>query len=106
MPDHRRTNRPDTAPITRPRRFPRDESRKALVDTVVPLSRQDIMRNMKIASIIAFVVSLAIVLAAERDLQHRSDAEVRGDRRLWRLVCLNALGALAYFRWGRRPASG
>jgi hypothetical protein len=51
---------------------------------------------------VAAVVSLAIIAAAQRDLHRRPAAEVRGDKRLWRIVCLNALGALAYFRWGRR----
>jgi hypothetical protein len=54
-------------------------------------------------AIVALVVSLALVAAAEHDLLGRSDDEVRGSRLLWRLVCLNALGALGYFRWGRRP---
>jgi hypothetical protein len=50
----------------------------------------------------AIVVSLVVISAAERDIQRRSDAEVNGSRWLWRLVSLNALGALSYFRWGRR----
>lgn len=45
-------------------------------------------------------VSLAIVAAAERDLGLRSDAELRGSRALWRLACLNVVGALAYFAGG------
>lgn len=49
--------------------------------------------------------SLAIVATAQRDLHRRSENEVRGSRRLWRVVCLNALGAIAYFAWGR-PSSG
>lgn len=53
---------------------------------------------------ISIAVSLVIVALAERDLHGRPDAQVRGDKRLWRLVCLNALGALAYFGWGRRPS--
>lgn len=59
----------------------------------------------KIAIIAALVVSLSLITAAQRDLHRRTDAEVRGDRRLWRVLCLNALGALGYFWWGRRPAS-
>jgi hypothetical protein len=50
--------------------------------------------------LIAF--SLALVVAAERDLQQRSPAEIEGNKLIWRLVSLNALGALAYFRFGRR----
>jgi hypothetical protein len=51
-----------------------------------------------------FTVSIAIVAVAQRDLHGRSDNQVRGSKAVWRLVCLNALGALAYFRWGRRRA--
>ncbi len=47
-------------------------------------------------------VSLAIVGLAERDLQRRPDAQVRGSKLSWRLVSLNAVGALAYLRFGRR----
>jgi hypothetical protein len=50
------------------------------------------------------LVSLSLVVAAERDLSHRKPAELRGSRLLWRVLCLNALGAIAYFRWGRRTA--
>ena len=51
------------------------------------------------------VVSVALVIAAERDLSRRPGEEVRGSKLLWRLICLNGLGALAYLRWGRRPAT-
>jgi hypothetical protein len=44
---------------------------------------------------------LCVVAAAERDIQGRSDEEVRGSKSLWRLLSLNAVGAAAYFRWGR-----
>jgi hypothetical protein len=47
-------------------------------------------------------VSLAVVVAAERDIQRRPAAEVRGSKPIWRVVCLNAVGAVSYFRWGRR----
>ena len=51
---------------------------------------------------VAIAVSLVLVAAAERDIQRRPASEVRGSKLLWRLVCLNALGALGYFGWGRR----
>ena len=54
---------------------------------------------------VLIVVSLLIVGAAERDLQRRPSERVRGSKLLWRLICLNALGSAAYFRWGRRPAA-
>ncbi len=50
-------------------------------------------------------VSLLIVGAAQRDIQRRDEAEVRGRKLLWRLASLNALGALAYFLFGRREAA-
>ncbi|HXQ00791.1 MAG TPA: hypothetical protein VN845_12095 [Solirubrobacteraceae bacterium] len=46
--------------------------------------------------------SVLLVIAAERDIQRRPADRVRGNRLLWRLVSLNALGSLSYFRWGRR----
>jgi len=51
-------------------------------------------------------LSVAVVAAAERDIQRRPAEQVRGKKLLWRLLCLNALGALGYFRWGRRAAEG
>ncbi len=66
------------------------------------LSERSPVRRFWLAVI--FVVSLGIVVAGERDLQHRPAEQVRGSKLLWRLVCLNALGALSYFRWGRRPS--
>jgi hypothetical protein len=55
-----------------------------------------------IAVLLAF--SLGLVAASERDIQRRPADQVRGNKALWRLVCLNALGAASYFRWGRRRA--
>jgi hypothetical protein len=49
--------------------------------------------------------SLGLVAAAQRDLHGHSDKEVRGSRRLWRALCVNALGAVAYFAWGRRTGT-
>jgi hypothetical protein len=53
---------------------------------------------------VLLVSSLALVATAERDLVQRPETEIRGNKRLWQLACLNALGALAYFGWGRAPA--
>jgi hypothetical protein len=51
-----------------------------------------------------FALALGLVAAAERDIQHRPADQVLGSKLLWRLVSLNALGAVSYFRWGRRAA--
>jgi hypothetical protein len=50
------------------------------------------------------VVSLFVVGTAERDLQHRPADQVRGSKSVWRVFCLNSLGAAIYLRWGRRAA--
>jgi hypothetical protein len=47
-------------------------------------------------------VGLAIIAAAQRDISSRDEAELRGSKTIWRFVSLNALGALAYLRFGRR----
>jgi hypothetical protein len=60
----------------------------------------------KLWASILIAVSLVLVIAAERDIQHRSADEVTGSKLMWRVACLNALGALTYFRWGRRTLSG
>ena len=52
--------------------------------------------------LVVIAISLLIVGTAERDIARREDDEVRGSRSLWRLVSLNALGALAYLGFGRR----
>ncbi len=44
----------------------------------------------------------SLVASAERDLQRRPAEQVRGSKTLWRLLCLNAIGAAVYFCWGRR----
>jgi hypothetical protein len=56
----------------------------------------------RVCLLIVTAVSLALVGAAERDLQRRPADQVRGSKPLWRLLCLNALGAVSYLRWGRR----
>ena len=52
-----------------------------------------------------FVASVGLVAFSERDLQRRPADQVWGSKAIWRLICLNALGAASYLRWGRRAAS-
>lgn len=51
---------------------------------------------------LVLLVSLAIVGFAEQDIQRRQEEDIRGPKALWRLVSLNALGALGYLGIGRR----
>lgn len=60
-----------------------------------------IRRTLAVALIL---ISLVVVAVAEHDIQSRPDAQMRGSKMLWRVVCLNALGAAAYFQWGRRES--
>jgi hypothetical protein len=53
---------------------------------------------------VLIVASLALVATAERDIQRRPSSEVRGSKPIWRLVCLNAVGAVSYLLLGRRTA--
>ncbi len=50
-------------------------------------------------------VSLGLVAIAQRDIQSRAQNQVRGPKLFWRVICLNAVGAVGYFRWGRRAES-
>jgi hypothetical protein len=47
-------------------------------------------------------LSLGLVAVAQHDIQSRAQSQVRGPKLFWRVICLNALGAVGYFRWGRR----
>jgi hypothetical protein len=53
-------------------------------------------------ALVTIAISLVLIGAAQRDLQSRPADEIRGDKRLWRVVCLNGFGALGYLVWGRR----
>jgi hypothetical protein len=61
--------------------------------------------RQKLVTLIVIAISLVLVIAAERDIQSRPASEVRGNKLLWRIACLNALGAINYFGWGRRPTA-
>jgi len=56
----------------------------------------------KLVLLVLIAVSLLIVGRAEKDISARDEDEIRGSRGVWRLASLNALGALAYLRFGRR----
>ena len=58
--------------------------------------------EQRLLGVVLAAVSLALVAVAERDLRRRPDRQIRGDKRLWRIVCLNAIGAIGYLVWGRR----
>jgi hypothetical protein len=55
----------------------------------------------RLAALVLMVLSVALVGAAEWDIQRRPADSIRGNKKLWRLMSLNALGALGYFQVGR-----
>jgi hypothetical protein len=59
-------------------------------------------RAEQLAILALSFAAASLVAGAERDLQRRPAEEVRGSKTLWRVLCLNAIGAAVYFRWGRR----
>jgi hypothetical protein len=63
---------------------------------------KDLSPPQRATAVGVLAVALPLIAAAQRDLQRRPESEVRGPKWIWRLVCLNGLGALAYFRLGRR----
>jgi hypothetical protein len=67
-------------------------------------SFKDMTPLQRVVTLVLIGISVGLVTAAERDLQRRTPDEVRGEKWLWRILCLNALGAISYFRWGRRAA--
>jgi hypothetical protein len=68
----------------------------------MPEKLRDLPPERRAAAILTIIVSLILVGAAQRDLSHRSDDELNGPKLLWRVLSLNALGAIGYFRFGRR----
>jgi len=68
-------------------------------------SFKDLSPPQQALALVVLAISLVLVGTAERDLQQRPADQVRGEKWLWRLVCLNALGAVTYLSWGRRKAA-
>jgi hypothetical protein len=50
------------------------------------------------------IAHLVITAVTWRDLRHRSDDQVRGSKKIWRMAsAVNTLGSLAYWLFGRQP---
>jgi hypothetical protein len=58
--------------------------------------------RQRVVAGILIAASLAVISAAQVDLHRRPASAVKGDKRIWRVVCLNAIGALAYLFLGRQ----
>jgi hypothetical protein len=62
--------------------------------------KPDLRRSLTVTLV---VVEVASAVLAWRDLSHRSDSEIRGSKRGWRIVILaNPGNSIAYWAFGRR----
>jgi hypothetical protein len=59
------------------------------------------------ARLAPFLVAHVVITAFTwRDLRRRTDDQVRGSKRIWRMAsAVNTLGSLAYWLFGRQPGA-
>lgn len=69
--------------------------------TKTPLRQRPLREQAGIVGFIA--LSLGVVALAQNDLRRRPASQIRGRKIFWRLLSLNALGALIYLCFGRVP---
>jgi hypothetical protein len=63
----------------------------------------ELPRRRQAGIIMLGTVQLGLLIAAERDIQRRPAALIRGPKTRWRFLCLiNFLGPVSYFTFGRR----
>jgi hypothetical protein len=64
---------------------------------------RDLPTEKRVGITLLGAVQLALLIAAQLDIQRRPPDQIRGPKLRWRLVCfINFIGPLSYFRWGRR----
>lgn len=71
----------------------------------VETETQETERSIPVKKIVGLVVSVILVLLAQRDLRKRPAELVRGSARVWRVVALVGPGAVAYLLFGRRKVA-
>ena len=71
-----------------------------LPSTIVPKPRK---LAMKPQAGVQGLINLALMIWAIWDIRHRSDDEIKGNRRLWMLAAFaTPIGPIAYFVFGRK----
>lgn len=66
-------------------------------------SKRTLTPTQKKFAIAAAAVEISVKLLALRDINKRSDDEIRGSKRAWRMaLVVNFFGPAAYFLFGRR----
>jgi hypothetical protein len=72
------------------------------MDTMAKKKWSDLPTPAKAGIVAAGTVQLALLFAAQVDITRRSADQIRGPKRLWRVIVLvNFLGPLLYFTIGR-----
>lgn len=68
-------------------------------------SWKDLSPKMRALIIVAATVQIGLISVAHADISRRPAEQIRGPKRMWRLISLvNFVGPLTYFAAGRRPA--
>ncbi|GAA3760411.1 hypothetical protein GCM10022240_11330 [Microbacterium kribbense] len=66
---------------------------------------RELSTGARTAIVMAAVVQIGLIGLAHGDLSRRTDDQVRGPKRMWRLISLvNFVGPITYFLVGREPA--
>ena len=70
------------------------------------MQHSQITPQKRLFLILAAILQFTLLIAAQWDIQQRAEDEVRGSKRMWRLLTfINFIGPLAYFLFGRQPQS-
>jgi hypothetical protein len=70
-----------------------------------PNSKPRLHDRRPAAAAVLIGLSVIVVTVTERDLHRRPDTQIQGSKSIWRLVSLNAIGAIAYLAWGHTHAT-
>jgi len=63
----------------------------------------------RVGTVMAAIVQLSLLVAAQRDISRRPAEQIRGNKAVWRMVTLlNFVGPASYFAFGRKnlPSTG
>ena len=56
--------------------------------------------------VIAGIVQISLLIAAQRDIQRRPADQIRGSKQAWRAASMiNFVGPVSYFVFGAKPAT-
>ncbi len=66
----------------------------------------DLSRGKQVTTVLSSLVQIGLMAAALWDIHHRPPEQVKGSKAAWTAAAfLNFIGPIAYFLFGRKPAS-